>query len=338
MNKKKVCYIFVCLLLSVAMLVGCSTTPPISDSPSQSQEGGGNEGDTLSIACTFSNLTNPLYASISETMQNLAAEKGYEIVVLGCEDEPATQVSQIENFIESGVDVIVLGVVARDSVTEVCARAQEAGIKIVAYGVGVENYDTELIVENYEGGYLAAQAAKDYVDNNLGGDTDIKIGLMDIGDGLKEGVDRRNGLIDGLAEFFPDVEYLGPQECFTVEVGMDIADTYLQAEPDLDLIITLGDGGAIGASEAAKAAGKTNENFAVVGFDATQESLQKIVDEDMMVATIACGGSTWLGEKLFELAELAAEGTAEEHYDIPVEIITKENAEEFAEEQNFELA
>lgn len=352
MKRRSVIAILLALLLVFA-LVGCvakgdqpSTEISAVDTSAENaadtsaedvEEPSAAEENTLTIGCTLIDTTMQFYAGLAEGMKQACAEKGYELEVLGCKSEASTQINHIENFIEKGVDVIVIGPVVADAVSDSLKRAQEAGIKVVSYGEAVEYYDSDLIVNNYQGGYLVGQVGADYVNEVLGG-RPAKIGYTDVGIAMQICAERKQGIEDAMKELLPEgSEIVGPQTCFTSDEGMNAADAYLQMQPDLDMILCISDGAALGAVEAVKAAGKTSENFAIVGFDATIEALQKIVNDDIMIASIGYAGPAWVGEKLVEMSEEVMAGTAEEHYLIDCEIVDKSNAQEFAADNGYVL-
>ncbi len=59
-------------------------------------------------------------------------EKGYDTLIEYAEDDSARQVSQIENMISKGADVLIIAAVDHAALTDACEKAKEAGIYIVA--------------------------------------------------------------------------------------------------------------------------------------------------------------------------------------------------------------
>ena len=67
----------------------------------------------------------------------------------------------------------------------------------------------------------------------------------------------------------------------------EAAETWLQAHPDLQMIVGINDGGALGAYQAVIAAGKDDPaTFFVGGIDATDEALAAITEGGSYQATV----------------------------------------------------
>ena len=106
--KKKVVSILLCAAMVSAMAMGCSSEAPASDSGSEdsgSEEGGDG---SLTIGITIQSLKNDYWAGVMSKLEELMKDKGYEYTLIDCENNAATQVGQIENFVTTGVDVIMV--------------------------------------------------------------------------------------------------------------------------------------------------------------------------------------------------------------------------------------
>ena len=108
--KKKV----LAVILSVAMITGVAAG-------CQSSSGGsaGGDEDSYTVGMTL-NLGNLTWAELSEAAKAHGEELGMTVTVQNSNDDATTQVSQIENFIQSGVDAIIVAAVESNSVEDVC--------------------------------------------------------------------------------------------------------------------------------------------------------------------------------------------------------------------------
>ena len=91
-------------------------------------------------------------------------------------------------------------------------------------------------------------------------------------------LDRGNAIESKLKELCPDVEIVAVESAINTTEGYDATETILQAYPDLKVICTIGDGGAVGANEAVIAAGKNTDDFGIFGIDGTDEACVAISD------------------------------------------------------------
>ena len=103
--KKKVLSAILCVAMVATMLIGCSSGSSDSgdsgDSGSDESSGGGKK-----IGITVQNIENAYWAGVMSKLQEILDENGYDATIVGCEENASTQISQIENFITSGCDLI----------------------------------------------------------------------------------------------------------------------------------------------------------------------------------------------------------------------------------------
>ena len=76
----------------------------------------------LKIGCAIQTLSNQVWAQEMEAMEKDAKADGNELTVVDCDENANTQIDQIENFITSGMDAIVVNPVDPDAIEEVCKR------------------------------------------------------------------------------------------------------------------------------------------------------------------------------------------------------------------------
>lgn len=77
----------------------------------------------LKIGCAVQTMSNQVWAQQMEEITKDAKEDGNEVTVVECKENANTQIDQIENFITSGMDVIIVQPVDPDAIEEVCKEA-----------------------------------------------------------------------------------------------------------------------------------------------------------------------------------------------------------------------
>ncbi|MBO1901056.1 sugar ABC transporter substrate-binding protein [Leucobacter weissii] len=315
------------VLAAGALLLGLSAC---------SSNGGGAPSasdDDYSVGVTFSDLSNPVWAELVQEAQSYGSEEGLAVNYVDAKSDASTQVTQIENFIQQGVDAIIICAVDAASLVDVTQRAQDAGIKVVGYTQVLDNYDAQYLVDAYNTGYANGEAAAKWINENYGHESVVEWGLMDLPT-FPEIIDRANGIKDAIAELAPNAELVATNSALTAEEGVTNAENFLQANPDLKVIATIGGGGAQGGNEGVKASGITDyDAFGLFGIDATEIEIQNILNGDPQKASISLGGGKAHGRTLVDItADLLAGETVEKDQYMPITVIDQSNAQEYYDE------
>ena len=317
--------ILVAMFVALTMVfAGCSnggTTP-----------GGGGDSDKTQVGMTFADLGNPVWAELAKEAIAYGAEKGIAITSVDAQNDSAKQVTQIENFIQSGVKAIIICAVESNALADVTKKAQDAGIKVVGYTQVLTNVDSQLLVDAYNTGYANGEYAAKWI-KEVYGDEPIEWGLMDLPT-FPEIIDRANGIKDAIAEGAPNAKLVATAPALTAEDGVANAEIFLQANPNMKVIATIGGGGAAGANAGIKSAGVTDfEKFGLFGIDATQQEIQAIINGDPQKSSISLGGGKVHGRTLVDMTiGLLAGETVEKDQFMPITVIDKTNAQEYYDE------
>lgn len=83
---------------------------------------------------------------------------GARLRVHSAKDDRATQSRQILDFVDAGLDLILVEPVATEGLEEACARAHSARIPVVAIGSAVSGADAVVATDNTKAGFLAGSA------------------------------------------------------------------------------------------------------------------------------------------------------------------------------------
>ncbi|QYM74972.1 sugar ABC transporter substrate-binding protein [Leucobacter luti] len=285
------------------------------------------------VGVTFSDLSNPVWAELVQEAQRYGAEEGVAVNYVDAKSDAATQVTQIENFIQQGVDAIIICAVDSKSLEAATKKAQDAGIKVVGYTQVLDNYDAQYLVDAYETGYANGEAAGKWITENYGDEKVVEWALMDLPT-FPEIIDRANGIKEAVAATAPNAKLVATNSALTAEEGVTNAENFLQANPDLKMIATIGGGGAQGGNEGVKASGITDfDSFGLFGIDATEIEIQNILKGDPQKSSISLGGGKAHGRTLIDITSdlLAGENVEKDQY-MPVTVIDKSNAQEYFEE------
>ncbi|MDF1522978.1 MAG: D-ribose ABC transporter substrate-binding protein [Trueperaceae bacterium] len=233
------------------------------------------------IGLSVSTLNNPFFVTLRDGAQAMADQFGFELLVTDAQDSVSTQISDIEDLIQRGVQVLIVNPTDSDAVVPAVLAANAAGVPVIAVdrGVGAAAQLAYYIVsDNVAGG----AAAGEYICERIGG-TGSVVELEGI-PGVSATRERGQGFNEAIAASCPDVTVVARQTAnFNRSEGLTVMENILTAQPEIDAVFAHNDEMALGALQAVEASGR---DILVVGFDATDDAVQA-VNDCRMGATVA---------------------------------------------------
>lgn len=257
------------------------------------------------IGLSLSTLNNPFFVTLQEGAQAAADELGYELVTTDAQDSVSAQISDIEDLVVRGVDVLIVNATDSAAVVPAVRAANDAGIPVIAVDRGVDGGELAFFIasDNVAGGALAAE----YICDRIGGGGAV-VELEGI-PGTSAARERGQGFNESLSSACPDAEVVARQTAnFNRAEGLSVMENILVAQPEIDAVFAHNDEMALGALQAIEASGR---DIVVVGFDATDDA-QAAVEACRLAATVA-QQPTELGREAVRAAQRAIEG------DVPAE-------------------
>ncbi|PFG18493.1 substrate-binding domain-containing protein [Serinibacter salmoneus] len=243
------------------------------------------------------------------------------------------QISQIEQFINEGVDAIVLLPFDGAALTEVAIDAMEAGIPVVNVDREFSSpfaSRTTILGDNYGMGVSAGT----YICEQLGDNPDAVVAEIAGIDSLPLTQDRSQGFADALSDCGLDVDARVAAD-FTVQGGETATSNLLQSESQIDAIWNHDDDQGIGVMAAIENAGR--DEFFMVGGAGSRNVMEDIQAGDTVLQATVVYPSTQAADGI-QLARLIVQGKSLsdiETYGVPREIqlfapvVTAENVEEY---------
>ncbi|PZD94510.1 sugar ABC transporter substrate-binding protein [Paenibacillus sambharensis] len=129
--------------------------------------GGSAEGSGGKVGISMPTKSSERWVSDGANMQKEFESLGYEVDLQYAEDVVENQVSQIENMITKGVDVLVVAPIDGQALTDVLDKAALSEIPVIAYDRLIkqsEHVDYYATFDNYKVGVLQAS----YMEDKLG--------------------------------------------------------------------------------------------------------------------------------------------------------------------------
>jgi ribose transport system substrate-binding protein len=284
-------------------LVACNSGSKAASSETSAQEVSDTE-EPIRIGFSISDLSNPVWVEMYNKMQAKAEELGAEIIVNDAKSDPNSQINALENFIASECDAIIVHAFDPEASVPTIDKAMEAGIKVVAYDQKIDRYDAYVGVDNYKLGTAIGEQAAKWINENLGGNAEIGVcGYPTI----PIIVEREQGIKDALAKYAPNATIVATATAGYTPEGVKVGENFLQAHPNMNVVVGINDGGILGVYEAFKSAGKEGDTYGLFGCDATSDALDAIKVGGIYRGTIQLD-TALAGETLVQLAVDTAKG------------------------------
>lgn len=295
-------------VLSVAFLAACTSNAPAEEEETGAEAApvavsdNDEAGDTVVIGFSAPAADHGWMGAITSAAQKEAENySDVELRVAEGTNDVNVQISQIEGFINDGVDAIVLLPFDGGALTDVATQAMEAGIPVI-------NVDREfsspfasratVLGDNYGMGVSAGT----YICERLGDNPDAVVAEIAGIDSLPLTQDRSQGFADALDDCGLDVDNRVAAD-FTVQGGEQAAANLLQAAPQIDAIWNHDDDQGVGVLAAIENAGR--DEFFLVGGAGSANMMREIQDESSVVEATVIYPSTQAADGI-KLARLVA--------------------------------
>ena len=287
------------------------------------QKDAGASQKSLSVAATFGDLGNPFFYTMGKGVKDEARkiDPNAKVTIVSSGYDLNTQVGQMETFISSGVDIIILNAADTKGIAPIVKKAKAAGIIIVAADVNADGgVDATVTSNNFQAGVQAGE----YLAKRINGRGNI---VIINGPPVSAVIDRVKGFKDAISKF-PEIKILSDNQNAggNREGGLRIMTDLLTAFPKIDAVFGINDPTGIGAELAMKQAKREKEMF-VVGVDGAPDAVVALEDPNGSFAASASQDPYTMARKAVEVAYKVKQG---ETLDktlilIPTTLITRDN-------------
>jgi ribose transport system substrate-binding protein len=232
------------------------------------------------IGVSQCNLGEPWRVQMNADLKKAAeARPELEVVFKDAQNDSLRQRAQVEEFVNAGVDVLIVSPKEAAPLTPPIAAAYKKGIPVIVLDRKVIGQDFTVFIgaDNKKIGKAAGQ----WVAKNLGGQgkiVELK-GLMT----STPAQDRHSGFRDGLKNsgvevvFEADMKWLEPEARKEMESALSV-------KKEIQLVYAHNDPGAHGAYLAARAAGR-DKQMKFVGIDGLPQEGQAYVKQGLLAAS-----------------------------------------------------
>lgn len=154
------------IILSFAMLLSLAACGQQGGEPAAT--GGEGEGELGLIGFCSVSLSESIYVLTQEALEEKFEGKAV-VQTVSCDNDSATQISQIKTFVTMGADMIIINPTDIDALSDAIIEAHNAGVKVYINGatsdsLSDEYYDCCTVSNEYLIGAYVALIAKNWIE------------------------------------------------------------------------------------------------------------------------------------------------------------------------------
>ena len=275
------------------------------------------------IGLMVQDMSNPFFAAMEKGAKQAAGEIGATLNTQDAQLDLANQNTQIDAFIQQGVDLIVISAVDQAGIAPAIERAKAAGIIVMAVDTPAVGADAVFQTNAVQAGEVSCT----YLFEQMGGKGEV---LLVDGTPIQTIIDRINGCKNVEAKF-PDIKIVGQQASRNDRAsGMSVTTDMLTAHPDVTGIFGMNDPSALGAVLAVEQAGKTGQ-IKVTGVDGSPEAVQELKRDGSPFIGTATQNPGEMVRQAVKAAVAITEGKTltETNVLIPSVLVTRDNVAQY---------
>jgi inositol transport system substrate-binding protein len=285
--------------------------------------------EPIRIGFTFP-ILDQFLQTVADAATAKAEELGVELTIVSAEEDTATQLGQVENFITDEMDAIIVIPVDTDAAAPMTEAAQTAGIPLVYVNRRPSDLPTDGSVPYVGSDSLYAGTVEMQLLSDLAGGEGRVVIL--IGDPANEAAVLRTQGCHDVIDANPGLEFVAEQAGnWYREEGLNITENWIQSGEEFDIICSNNDEMALGAIEALRNADLL-DSVIVGGVDATNDALAAMAAGELEVTVFQNAGAQGGGG--VEAAVKLVNGEPIENMvdgviDVPYEPVTPENMADY---------
>ncbi len=260
---------------------------------------------------------------------------GVDIQVEDAQNDVGKQLDQINNFIASGVDAIIVNPVDTSATQAMTNAAELAGVPLVFVNRQPVNVDTLpdnqafVASDERESGTLETIEICDILAAAGKDPANVYVMMGELSN--QAAVQRTQDIFDVIegGNCAVEINVLDRQTAnWSRDEAQDLMTNWLSTGEPFDALISNNDEMAIGAIQAMKASGIAMEDVVVGGIDATQDALLAMAAGELDVTVFQDAAGQGVGAVDAALA-LARGDDVEQKVFVPFQLVTPDNMQEF---------
>jgi ribose transport system substrate-binding protein len=243
------------------------------------QKGAEQAGDEESkgkgkIAVVISTLNNPWFVVLGNTAKERAEQLGYEATIFDSQNDTAKESDHFDNIIAGGYAAILFNPTDADGSIANVRKAKDAEIPTFCIDREINSNEvatTQILSDNYTG---CVEMGQYFVKKMNGKGKYVEL-LGILGD---NNTWNRSKGFHSVVDNYPELKMVSQQTAeFDRTKALEVLESILQANPDIDAVFCGNDAMAMGAYQALVAADKADKVM-VFGFDGAKDVIDSIND------------------------------------------------------------
>lgn len=277
------------------------------------------------IAVVISTLNNPWFVVLGETAKARAIELGYDATIFDSQNDTAKEASHFENLIAAGYKAVLFNPTDANGSVASVQKAKAAGVPVFCIDREINSTNAataQMLSDSYSGCVALGQHFVKVVGKE--GKYAELLGIV----GDNNTWNRSKGF-HSVVDRFPNLKMVAQQSAdFDRAKGLEVFESILQKNPDLNAVFCGNDAMAMGAYQALVSAGKADK-VKVFGFDGA-EDVVKLIAEKKIAAT-GMQFPKVMAQRAAEFADEYIKGKRDFQQKIPVkvELVTPENVSKY---------
>lgn len=193
---------------------------------SNEESGNINKSDIIVIGYTMQGYGDPYYEYITSSMLDYSRELGIEFIFKDSKYSIAEQIEDINEFIDMKVAAIVISSYHPNELNRSIVKAIDMGIKIISLNQNIDIADVNILIDDYQSGYMGGTIAGDWINEKIADNTineildnsnkiQIMLNRYDQFETLKQ---RAQGLSQGLIDTYSgEYDLVFVEDAYTTE-------------------------------------------------------------------------------------------------------------------------
>lgn len=270
------------ITLTVVLLLLISITGIVAAQDNKSVE-------DLKIGWSAYTTAVPYHAAQVEAAKMKSEELGFELIATVAEGSMVKQISNVEDLLAQGIDLLVLNPKDPKGLVPATKSATRAGVPVIIVDSSIDpsaDFVTTVQSNNLRNGELVGE----WIAEQMKG-KEIKAALISGAQGNPVGKERRQGLIRGITEEQLRSEGKANLKIvaqgfgnWATEGGLTAMEDILVAHPEINLLIGENDSMLLGAMKVLEESDRTDVLIAAAA-DGQKEAYEAIMDESQYGAT-----------------------------------------------------
>jgi ABC-type sugar transport system substrate-binding protein len=215
-----------------------------------------------------------------------ASSRGYQLLESHANHQLDAQVNEINTWIGQKIGGIIVLPLDNNAMLPLIKKAHDNDVKFLDYSdKALPGTDGWVIFANLQGAHLGGTWLGQWINKNLGGKAEVALLTHEI---QKTGRDRIHGSVAAMKKVAPGAKVVAQHEGVLAAECLTVAQSILQANPNLNAFICIADDGCLGAEKAFMQTHPSTDRqgqMAMIGYDGTVPVFEKIIAGSTIRAT-----------------------------------------------------